>query len=67
MITAQGQAIQALEIRLTGDIKAQGERIDRVFDVLRHQGERLARIEVKLDIESPAEGRLAVPTAPQAH
>ena len=55
LITDQGQDIQALDERLTGEIKAQGERIDRVLDVLRNHGERLARIEVKLDIEPSAE------------
>ena len=65
--------LKALEIRFTdkftGELKAQGkridrvydvlrdhgERIDRVYDVLRGHGERLARIEVKLEIDPPAE------------
>jgi DNA anti-recombination protein RmuC len=46
--------IKGLEHRLTGEIKAQGERIDRVLDVLRNHGERLARIETKLDIDPSA-------------
>ena len=47
--------IKGVEHRLTGEIKAQGERIDMVLDVLRNHGERLARIETKLDIDPPAE------------
>ncbi|MCY3637160.1 MAG: hypothetical protein OXH23_16285 [bacterium] len=51
--------LKNLEARLTdkftGAFKAQGERIDRVYDVLRLHGERLARIEFKLDIDPPAE------------
>ncbi|WP_420432666.1 hypothetical protein [Candidatus Poriferisocius sp.] len=51
--------LQALEVRLidkfTGELQAQGKRIDRVYDVLLAHGERLARIEIKLDIEPPAE------------
>ena len=51
--------IKDLEIRLTdkftGEIKAQGERIDRVHDVVRDHSGRLARIEAKLDIDPPAE------------
>ena len=41
--------------KVTGELKAQGARIDRVHDVLRAHGERLARIEFKLDIDPPAE------------
>ena len=48
-----------LEVRLadkfTRELTAQGERIDRVHNVLREHGERLARIELKLDIDPPAE------------
>lgn len=52
-------AIKDLEVRMTdkftGELKAQGERIDRIHDVLRGHGERLARIEFKLNIDPPAE------------
>jgi len=52
-------AIKDLEIRLTdkftGQINAQGRRIDGIYDALRDHGERLARIEAKLDIDPPAE------------
>ncbi len=41
--------------RLVGELKAQGERIDLVRDVLRNHGERLARIEAKLEVDPPAE------------
>ncbi|MDE0216052.1 MAG: hypothetical protein OXN79_05660 [bacterium] len=54
-IKAVNDDVKALELRVTGDIKAQGGRIDRVLDVLRVHGERLARIETKLDIDPPAE------------
>ena len=79
LITAQGQDIKdldhgltdkftgelrALDHRLTGELKAQGERTDRVLDVLRDHGERLARIEVKLDIDPSAEAALRL-SAPQ--
>ena len=47
--------IKALDQKFTGELKAQGERIDRVFDVLREHGERLARIEARLEIDPPAE------------
>ena len=46
---------KVLDSKFTGELKAHGERIDRVFDVLRDHGERLARIEAKLDIDPPAE------------
>ena len=64
LITAQGQDIKDLDHRLTGELKAQGDRIDRVLDVLRGHGERLARIEVKLDIDPSAEAALRF-SAPQ--
>ena len=54
-VKAVNDDVKALELRVTGDIKAQGGRIDRVLDVLRVHGERLARIETKLDIDPPAE------------
>ena len=51
--TAILDEIKGLELRLTerftGELKAQGERIDRVHDVLRSHGERLARMEQRLD------------------
>ena len=47
--------IKGLEQRLVGELKAQGERIDRVHDVLRNHGERLGRIEAKLEVDPPAE------------
>ena len=47
--------IKALDQDVTGELKAQRERIDRVFDVLREHGERLARIEARLEIDPPAE------------
>ena len=51
--------IKDLEVRLTdkftGELKAQGERIDRVHDVLRDHTGRLSRIEAKLGIDPPAE------------
>ncbi|MCY4194187.1 MAG: hypothetical protein OXF04_07825 [bacterium] len=51
--------IKDLEIRLTdkftGQINAQGRRIDGIYDALRDHGERLARIEAKLDIDPTAE------------
>lgn len=47
--------IKGVEHRLTGELKAQGKRIDGILDVLRSHGERLARIETKLDINPPAE------------
>jgi len=61
--------IKGLEHRLTGQISAQGDqisaqgdqistqcqRIDGIYDVLRAHGERLTRIEAKLDIGPPAE------------
>ncbi len=49
------EEIKGVEHRLTGELKAQGNRIDRVLDVLRNHGERLARIEQRLDIDPPAE------------
>ena len=64
LITAQGQDIKDLDHRLTGELKAQGDRTDRVLDVLRDHGERLARIEVKLDIDPSAEAALRL-SAPQ--
>ena len=47
--------IKGVEHRLTGELKAQGKRIDGILDVLRSHGERLARIEAKLEIDPPAE------------
>ena len=47
--------IKGLEHRLTAQISAQGQRIDGIYDVLRSHGERLTRIEAKLDIDPPAE------------
>ena len=47
--------IKDSEQRLVGELKAQGERVDRVRDVLRNHGERLARIEAKLEVDPPAE------------
>ena len=47
--------LKALDLKFTGELKAQGERIDRVYDVLRDHSERLARIEAKLEIDPPAE------------
>ena len=47
--------LKALDQKFTGELKAQGQRIDRVFDVLREHGERLARIESKLEGDPPAE------------
>ena len=40
--------IRALDHKVTGELKA-------VYDVLREHGERLARIEAKLEIDPPAE------------
>ncbi|WP_420617949.1 hypothetical protein [Candidatus Poriferisocius sp.] len=51
--------LKALEHKLTdkftSELRAQGQRIDRVYDVLLTHGERLTRIELKLDIDPPAE------------
>ena len=47
--------LKVLDSKFTGELKAHGERIDRVFDVLRGHGERLARIEAKLNVDPPAE------------
>ena len=44
-----------LDTKFTGELKAQGERIDRVHDVLRDHAGRLGRIEAKLDIDPSAE------------
>ena len=41
--------IKDSEQRLASELKAQGERIDRARDMLRNHGERLARIEQRLD------------------
>ena len=46
--------IKVLDSKFTGGLKAHGERIDRVFDVLRDHGERLALIEAKLNVDPPA-------------
>ncbi len=52
---ASNAEIKALDHNFTGELRAQGARIDRVYDVLRDHGERLARIEAKLEIDPPAE------------
>ena len=49
------QELKGLDTKFTQELKAQGQRIDRVYDVLLDHGERLARIELKLEIEPPAE------------
>ena len=68
-IRAVNGDIKALDQKFTSELKAQGERIDRVYDVLRNHGERLARvydvlrehgerldrIEAKLEDDPPAE------------
>ena len=54
-IRAVNGDIKALDQKFTGELRAQGERIDRVYDVLREHGERLARIEAKLEDDPPAE------------
>lgn len=50
-LKAQGKRID----RVIDALRDNGKRIDQVFDVLRGHGERLARIEVKLEIDPPAE------------
>jgi len=50
-LKAQGKRID----RVFDLLRDQGERIDHVYDVIRGHGERLARIEVKLEIDPPAE------------
>ena len=47
--------IRELDAKFTGHINAQGQRIDGIYDALRDHGERLARIEAKLDIDPTAE------------
>ena len=45
--------IKGVEHRLAAQFNAQGKRIDGILDVLCRHGERLARIEAKLDIDPP--------------
>ncbi len=47
--------LKHLDTKFTGELKAQGERIDRIHDVLRDHAGRLARIEARLDKDPPAE------------
>ena len=49
--------LKALDTKFTGQITAQGQRIDRIYDVLLEHSERLARIESKLDIDPPPRPR----------
>jgi len=46
---------QAMDEKTTSHFGVQGQRIDGIYDVLLRHGERLTRIEVKLDIDPPAE------------
>ncbi|WP_419925860.1 hypothetical protein [Candidatus Poriferisocius sp.] len=51
-LKAQGHELKALEIRLTDKFTGEIKALDHL---LRGHGERLARIEAKLEIEPPAE------------